>query len=168
MSSTCAYCNEMLTPPILPCNCCSKLYHFSISCAKLTVTEVRALELRSPTLLYFCQDCKNNGELKQVFVDTLTNVSAEFHKFTVAFGSVDNACETILKNKSDISEINEKIKSIISSPSTTADSELEIIQEVEERISKKNNLILYKIKDTNKLQEDCNFLVNIFASIGIT
>ena len=105
MSSTCASCNEILTPPILPCNCCSKLNHFSNSCAKLTVTEVRALELKSPSLLYFCQDCKNNGGLKQVFVDTLSNMSAEFHKFTVAFGSVDEACETIFKNKNGILEL---------------------------------------------------------------
>ena len=168
MSSTCASCEELLTPPILPCNCCSKLYHFNVTCAKLTVTEVRALELKTPTLLYFCQDCKNNGGLKQVFVDTLTNVINEFHKFTVAFGSVDNACETILKNKNDIMELSEKVKSISSSSSTTtANNELEIIQEIEERLVKKNNLILYKVNDTNNLQEDCSYLINIFASIGI-
>ena len=54
-----------------------------------------------------------------------------------------------------------------SSITNTAANELEIIQEDEERLSKKNNLILYKVKDTNNLQDDCNFLFDIFASIGI-
>ena len=112
MSSTCASCDEVLTAPIITCNCCSKLYHFNVSCAKLTVTKVRALELKSPTLLYFCQDCKNNGGLKQVFVDTLTNVCNEFHKLTVAFGSVDKACEAILKNKSDIMELSKAARGV--------------------------------------------------------
>lgn len=171
MSSTCCVCNSQLIPPIIVCNCCCKMFHYP-GCAGITDAESSLLDSNQSNIVFFCKDCKNGGGIKQTFVDSFTKISNELNCFTLTFGSLENTCQVISNNKNEIDNLKNKVIPDLSvridSLTNTNLNDSSIIREVEERLIKRNNVILYNMVDSNNLQDDFSKISNIFAQLGIS
>ena len=101
-SSVCSVCNEDLCPPMISCNCCNMIFHYNPTCAGITVTEQKALEVKNPKLVYFCKSCKNSTGLKKVFVENMTEIKEDFKAIKNTFGSTSKACEIIVNTNKEV------------------------------------------------------------------
>lgn len=186
---------------IIVCNVCSALFHYHPSevtenCSGLLATEVKALDIkiRNPFLYYKCEFCKKDGrddpirkllleltdknkefeKVKEDFnkfhTEKLPLIEEDFDKLLTNFSVLEdkvNSMEKIIKSFNDLSS---QIKSHLSG--VTNDFSYKNISEYSARQSKRNNVIIYKFKESieNDLYNqavDVSNVVNVLSNMKL-
>lgn len=129
---------------VVSCNICKNIYFHE--CVNLTTAEVRALNSKSKSLSWTCNNCKLlSGDINQ-----LKTVIADLQK-----------------------EIHELKAKLTANKPTSTDSFEEILNEFEERHKRKRNVIIYGIAEQDsslnkesRIAEENNTIKNVLSSIS--
>ncbi|KAJ8667842.1 hypothetical protein QAD02_009505 [Eretmocerus hayati] len=157
---------------IVNCIYCRKFFHATEKCADLTASEIKVVALKTKvSMVYKCMECKDNGPaccsetigviksdldiIKESVakIDTLTvNLDSTRREVSELKKSIDDQIPSIqgdiVQLKNDMVAVQNQMKSDNASVSET------IYHEVQERITKSKNIILFKVPEVpNILQE---------------
>nr|CAI5817660.1 unnamed protein product [Callosobruchus analis] len=120
----CIKCRKSDPEPMLSCDGCERPIHHD--CSNLSASELKIMALRSKRMLrFYCEDC-------------LTGVKL---------------VPTLIKNVDDLSKEVEKLKNSPVPATTSADYE-KLLREMEDRNTRKQNIIIYNFPETPNLSKE--------------
>ena len=102
----------------------------------------------------------------------MMEISEEFKVIKNTFGSTSKACEIISNTNKEVKNLVENVipdleKNIDNKSINKNQIEMDILSEVEERLLKRKNVVLYGLEDKNDIQNDFKYISNILATTGI-
>nr|CAH7750934.1 unnamed protein product [Callosobruchus chinensis] len=125
----CVKCKISNNEPSLRCDSCESLVHHD--CSGLSASELKVMTLRSRRILkYYCDDCQLGLKLLPKLVKKVEELTSEVEKLKASF---------------------------VAPVDTNAQDFEEVLHEIEERNSRKCNIILYGVaenKDATRQQQE--------------
>lgn len=169
-SQVCQGCNEAFGDlKLIACGCCSKIFHFTLKCLGVSPQELTALNVDSPVLLFYCSGCRESGGTKPTIIELLQNIRQDQIKFSTAITSMEEACNSVKELRNDVDDLRDKvipeIRSDINVLKTQASTNT--IWEIEQRMSRASNLIIKKLKDINRIEDDFHTINPILIDLDI-
>lgn len=125
----CIKCKAVDNNPSLSCDGCQRFVHRG--CSDLNASELKVMDLRGKRLLkYYCEECLNGVRMVPALLKRIDDVEKLIEH---------------MKNQSPHS-------SVSSSPTQVSPIE-DVINEIEERQRRKNNIIIFNMKETTSVTE---------------
>lgn len=122
--STCSSCNKAFdaTSVIAVCNICNSLFHSTPTCAGVTASEIKVLELKKskPLLVYKCVECHESGNTHASLQEVVYDLKEFVNALRKDMGKVKEEVkhlksEIIPEIKNEVSSINKDLNTHISS-----------------------------------------------------
>ncbi|KAJ8665615.1 hypothetical protein QAD02_007277 [Eretmocerus hayati] len=172
--SVCGFCNKKLTlgsGHIIACIVCRNFFHATQECTALTASEVRVAEMKSKSLLYKCVDCTN--EKKTCCSETLLGIKDDISIIKESCSAIDAMAKDIKDLQVSVSSIPDMKKDIddlkkdLSNVKTNNVNNEEIINELQDRIQRSRNIILFNVLEV-KAHVDSELAKRILKDIPVS
>ena len=169
MSDICKKCNKNIddkekTPR---CDACRSVFHLTVSCSGLGVTEQRAIVLKERVLMFFCNDCLAIFKQAPLILNKIDVLEKEMTLLK----------DEIMVLKTEIKDLKQNsVNPTIPSVSTISNYQLsqdEVLNEAHERSTRACNIIVFKAGESqsdvlnDRIQHDRNIATRIMSSVGM-
>lgn len=159
---------------ITTCVCCLKLFHPTQTCTFTTSTEVNVLKLKNkePLLMYRCSDCKKAGGISASLFESLSSLKDLGEKVSESCSKIDSVHKDFLQCVSDVKQIKVEVNSLksvcssLQSQVTKCCSIDSINAELQDRLARSNNLIIYGVDFSDKSQSDSLKVKSLLSNIN--
>lgn len=146
MADKCGKCREDTSDnKRVECDGCSTMFHYS--CTELTASEIRVIELKKRVLKYLCETCQQGMKLIPLLKKNLDALDERFESFKASISlKLDN-----LSN--DYRDTPAVCAPNIMTPEMDSASSEEVIKEVTERQTRKNNIMIFNLKENPQISD---------------
>lgn len=178
--SVCTACSLQFTAGtyVVPCICCNKLYHGTTECAQLSATEIRVIQLKNQVMVFKCKTCQDNGNTSlrelQVDIEQIKTACDQITPMAVNINNIEKDIKELKAETAQIPQIQNKLKTLESNVNILSNKnqnsrfiDERVIHEVQSRLEKSKNIIIYNIDDSINNTDLPNKVQDILKNIPI-
>lgn len=140
--ATCSKCNtNKYDDDTWNCDSCKR--PLCTKCGGLTASEIKCLQLKKRVLLFFCEDCRNGLCQVPMLRSEIADLRQHIDEFIKSNKAIPTKAQDTQENK----------------------FEENFIEEINERMRRKNNLLIFGVEDSNNKEADQRMVTQVISEI---